>query len=197
MFGPSVNNGFRVPGKSTEAIRRHAMHVRSVFEIPVDAGFFPMGDFMEAWIDYGIIYDIAEPQGLPVGVEACCVPERGLILFSESTYQKACQDNPRARFTVVHELGHLALSHTRTFHREYSPGLEIRVFEDSEWQANQFSAEFLMPLEDILCKGLTTQEQIMMEYQVSATAATRRLHQIQKLQAKRGKGFQARQRSKP
>ncbi len=198
MFGPSVTNGFRVPPRRTADIRRHATHVRRLFGLPLEQGFFPMGPFIESWTEWGITYDIASAGDLPPGVEACCLPEKGVILLSERTYDMACRDNPRARFTVIHELGHLALSHARAFHRETAAPGAIKPYEDSEWQANQFAAEFLMPLADMQRKGLTTTNDVMLEYHVSHAAAQRRVSQLAKMQnGITGKGFGARQRSKP
>lgn len=184
MFGPSVTNGFRVAPKKIADIRSHAMHVRKVCSIEVDVPFFPMATFIESWTLFGITVDIVESDALPPGVEAACMPEKLLIQFTERTYQMACQDHPRGRFTAVHELGHLALSHTRSFHREApSPGKKIQAYEDSEWQANTFAAEFLMPLADISKNDLGTVSQLMMRYQVSEAAASMRLRQLRKQKA--------------
>lgn len=177
MFGPSVSNGFRVPPKSTIAIRAQALKARRVLGV-ADRPFFPMAIFIERLFDLGITVDIVEDDELPLGVEACCAPESAVIMLSHETYRRAAADDGRGRFTVIHELGHLTLSHTRTFHRESQR--RIQVFEDSEWQANTFAAEFLMPLDDIQKKGLRNPEQIMMEYQVSAQAAEVRIRKLQK-----------------
>ena len=174
MFGPSVKQGFRVPPKTTLAIRAHALRVRKL--LGVDKPFFKMGLFMEGLSDSGIVIDVVEGGALPTGVEACCVPELRMIMLSEETYHFACQDDGRARFTVIHELGHLVLAHARTFHRD--TGRRIEAYEDSEWQANTFAAEFLMPVNDIQERGLRTPQQLMLEYQVSAMAAEVRVRKL-------------------
>lgn len=176
MFGPSVTSGFRVPPKKITGIRAHAKNVRAVFGL-VDLPFFPMASFIESLHSCGITYHVGEEDDLPVGVEACCLPERGQIIFTGKTYDLACQDDPRARFTVAHELGHFALSHARSFHRE-SPTRRVQSFEDSEWQANTFAAEFLMPLDDIRKEGLRNPAQLMARYQVSWTAAETRIRKL-------------------
>ena len=180
MFGPSVTHGFRVEPRSVLDIRRHATHVRKVFGITPNTTFFPMAEFIESWIDWGITYDIVDSTELPIGVEACCFPEKAIVQLTLHTYESACLDNPRARFTVIHELGHLALSHTRTFHRESNQGLEIKAFEDSEWQANTFAAEFLMPADDIRRRGLRTAGELILEYHVSDMAAQKRIKLLHK-----------------
>lgn len=180
MFGPSVTRGFRVAPRSILDIRKHAIHVRQTFGMSPSAGFFRMEDFIESWTDWGITYDIVEADGLPPGVEACCVPEQGIILLSQETYDGACDDYPRARFTVIHELGHLALSHTRAFHRERPETQDIKAFEDSEWQANTFAAEFLMPVGDIQQRRLRTPAELVERYQVSNPAAAKRVRDLTK-----------------
>lgn len=176
MFGPSVTSGFRVPPKKITGIRAHARNVRTVFGL-ANTPFFPMAEFIENLHSCGITYHVGEDGDLPIGVEACCLPERGQIIFTGKTYDLACHDDPRARFTVVHELGHFALSHARSFHRE-TPTRSIQPFEDSEWQANTFAAEFLMPLEDIQQEGLRTPAQLMTRYQVSWAAADTRIRKL-------------------
>lgn len=177
MFGQSAGLGYRVAPRNIIGIREHALIVRKML-VHKEAPFFKMEPFIEHLHDYGIVYDVVDADELPVGIEACCVPEHRLITFSANTYKKACEDDPRARFTVIHELGHILLAHTRTFNREN--GKEIQVYEDSEWQANQFAAEFLMPLSNIVEKGHTTADELILAYQVSSPAAERRISQLGK-----------------
>jgi len=177
MFGPSSGMGYRVPKSSIAKIRTHALAVRQKL-IARDAPFFRMAPFIEGLFEYGITCDVVDDAELPFGIEACCVPERLLITFSNITYEKACSDDPRARFTVIHELGHILLAHTRTFNRE--DGKKIEAFEDSEWQANQFAAEFLMPLTHMSANGYTTTDELILNYQVSHPAAERRITQLSK-----------------
>lgn len=179
MFGPGVTQGYRVTPQSTASIRAHAQKVRAQL-VPRNAPFFPMAPFIEDLFQWSIVVDVVESDVLPHGVEACCMPEKLLIMLSNGVYWAACQDEPRARFTLVHELGHLVLMHTRTFHRESQSAGQIDAYEDSEWQANTFAAEFLMPLNDIRQRGLTTAAQLQLAYQVSPQAATTRINKLNK-----------------
>jgi hypothetical protein len=144
MFGPSSGNGYRVAPRKISGIRTRALAARQLL-VRKNSPFFEMAPFIERFHEYGIVYDVVDASDLPRGIEACCLPEQRLISLSAETYQKACGDDPRARFTIIHELGHILLAHTRTFHRDSNE--TIAAFEDSEWQANQFAAEFLMPLD--------------------------------------------------
>lgn len=77
------------------------------------------------------------------------------VVLAEATYDRLEEDEPRARFSLAHELGH-AIVHARKLRemREIPhdvPALrkgEVprhRYFEDSEWQADAFGAALLMP----------------------------------------------------
>lgn len=177
MFGPSVRNGFRVPPKKIVEIRAHALRARSVFGLSPGT-FFSMGPFLEQLRDFAITLDVVEDDELPSGVEACCIPEQGTLVLNLSTYSAACADEGRSRFTVIHEIGHIALAHARTFHRD--SGGQIAAFEDSEWQANTFAAEFLMPADDLVRRGIFAAPRIMLEYGVSFQAADYRLKALRK-----------------
>ena len=58
--------------------------------------------------------------------------------------------------------------------------MQLKTYEDSEWQANQFAAEFLMPYHTIKNLNLTSVEQIMSHFNVSEAAAYRRFNQLKK-----------------
>lgn len=105
----------------------------------------------------GVIFEVRETSEMPEDVEALTDPDDMTIILSSETYDALCDPaSPkfyRARFTVAHEIGHLflhegiALARGRKDHKH---------FEDSEWQADAFASELLMPTEK--CKGLTAQE---------------------------------------
>lgn len=163
--------GFRVSPLSNNKIREKAMHLRPLLM----AGRQPcdLGTFVEGLERFGITYDIVEDTFLPRGVEATCLPEKRLIYITLSTYQAICKNDERARFTIFHELGHLLLAHSRTFHRDGT--VSFPIYENSEWQADQFAAEILMPLEIIVERGLTEACQLQDAFGVSYQAATYRL----------------------
>ncbi|CAL7888132.1 ImmA/IrrE family metallo-endopeptidase [Fusobacterium necrophorum subsp. funduliforme] len=69
------------------------------------------------------------------------------VYIRESVYIRAAKGNPRDRFTIAHELGHVVLHTGRIVVCRANE--EIKAYENPEWQANQFAAEFLAPLEAI------------------------------------------------
>lgn len=180
MFGDGPLKGFRVNPQSIVNIRCTADNVRQILKIGEKVTQLKMGRFLdELSSNYSIIYDVLESHEMPHhGVEACCIPENLEICIREDVYERACNDEPRARFTIIHEFGHLILGHRRTTNREIVTHLQ--TFEDSEWQANQFAAEFLMPLELIIKHGLRVSEELEEFFNVSSIAATTRVRQLTK-----------------
>jgi Zn-dependent peptidase ImmA (M78 family) len=132
--------------------------------------------FLERLELYGITYDVVEDSFLPYGVEASCIPEKRVIYITTSTFEAVKRNDERARFTIFHELGHLLLAHSRTFHRDATR--EFPVYENSEWQADQFAGEILMPLDVILRKNLTAAWELQEEFGVSFQAASYRLAKL-------------------
>jgi hypothetical protein len=117
--------------------------------------------------------------------EAYSRPELAEIYLPNATYLKACNSDPRAVFTLYHELGHIIFQHNMVLHRTNTT--EIKPYEDSEWQADQFSAEMCMPYEIIQEKKLNSAEAIKSEFGVSDAAAQRRYSQIEKQMQKKQK----------
>ena len=110
--------GYMVAPLSTEAIRKHANNVRDVLCLPDE--FVDLGIFLESLVNYAITLDVIDDVDMPgfsLHSEACCIPETATIYLTSETYTKACFNDPRTRFTVFHELGHLVLCHTRKLHR--------------------------------------------------------------------------------
>lgn len=96
----------------------------------------------------------------------------GKIYIKESVYCDLKTPYSRSNFTIAHELGHFYLHHISGFvlPRTTKPD---KVYLNPEWQADQFAAEFLMPLEGI--KDLSSDE-IMDKYNVSRQAAETRIN---------------------
>jgi len=172
----AYQNGFYVPPKSVEAIRSAAERLRPIL---VPDGAPDLENFVQSLEEqFGISYDVVEDHLLPPGVEALCLPERPEIVFSATAYDGVIRNDGRARFTVFHELGHLLLLHSRTFHRGLTGQPEL--FENSEWQADQFAAEMLMPLSVIRSRNLSEAGELQREFKVSYSAASKRLKQLKR-----------------
>ena len=102
------------------------------------------------------------------------------IRLREDVYSKACAGQPRARFTAAHEIGHWALHSNLNMTMARNTGAATPAYKCSEWQANQFAAEILMPFE--FFKSTDTVDLIMKRHGVSQQAATKRMRDFQKQQ---------------
>lgn len=168
--------GYEVAPLSIMAIRSEADRVRKVLRIENDPA--PnLCAFLEGLVNFGITVDVRDDAHKELGaVEALTVPEQLLIVLTEATYAKAIQNDSRTRFTIFHELGHLVLSHSKTLHR--SGPENVKPFQDSEWQADQFAAEITMPIELIKRHQLNSAIAIQELFEVSAGAAETRYSKL-------------------
>ncbi|MDR0726946.1 MAG: ImmA/IrrE family metallo-endopeptidase [Rickettsiales bacterium] len=100
-----------------------------------------------------------------------------VIKIKEYVYEEACKGGGHARFTLAHELGHLFLKHEFSGNFAMMPGQKIPAYIDSEWQADLFAAELLMPKE--LVEGKDASD-IARECGVSYTAAKIRKERLER-----------------
>jgi hypothetical protein len=179
MIGEGPLGGFRVASRSILDIRASADNVRRILNIgdnPQDIDFGLLLDCLS--VKYGIHYDVLERDEMPhEDVEACWDPDNMTIHIRSDVFVRACQNDPRACFTIMHELGHALLGHRRTINRS---GIQrdVKTYEDSEWQANQFAAEMLMPLDAMKTKKINTPLKIENHFNVSQLAALKRVKQL-------------------
>lgn len=177
IAGHGPRQGFKVPGRKIVDIRLAAARVRALFGISGCA--FNAERTLEALSTFGVTLDVVEDDDpeLPRGVEACWVPDSVTLIVKASVYRAACRREPRALFTIAHEIGHLALAHRRAaFSRGVATTCEI--WEDSEWQANTFAAEFLMPIDLLKQAKVASATQIEAMFGVSAQAAETRFNKL-------------------
>ena len=91
------------------------------------------------------------------------------IYLREDVYEDLEKDDTRAAFTLAHEFGHYILHAKASFDKKMREGLPRYV--SSEWQANVFAADFLMP-PHLLNKIMSPQD-ISKIFGVSLKAATK------------------------
>ena len=143
-------SGFKVKGRSRNEIRREAlktkdailtmMHKTSMSDVSA-------GDLFEQLSKFGIEYQIIEDnsEDIKLGVPAAMIGSN--LIIRDSTYAGIVNGNPRDIFTLHHEIGHYILKHERELNRGQIGKHEF--YEDSEWQANAFASEILMPIDEI------------------------------------------------
>jgi Zn-dependent peptidase ImmA (M78 family) len=115
------------------------------------------------------------------------------ITVRESVYQACLRGEARARMTLAHELGHIALGHSGTRHRQ-NIGLGTRNEQREEAEAWHFARVFLAPtFMAVTCK---TADEIRMRFGLSGDAADIRFGQLAEL-AKQGTPPSERWKSTP
>ncbi len=139
-------NIYKAAPLSRRSIREYVNHIRAVTGTK-DVLFFPIVGFLELVLPQlveGFYYEICAKDEMP---NKCgeTFPAENKICIREDIYEKALCDDPFARFSIAHEIGHLLLhdvgsiSLCRLEHDE-----KLKPFEDPEWQADCFGGELLM-----------------------------------------------------
>lgn len=151
-----MNKGYAAPPLSTCKIRERAMGLRRL--LGLGFGKVDMIDLMEKQftkLDPEFSYDISNEEYMyQKNYEAHYKPDGTTIVIREDVYITATNEDSnslRHQFTFAHEFGHYLL------HRGLSPVLPRgkgssahKRYEDTEWQANTFAREFLMPFDSVV-----------------------------------------------
>lgn len=172
--------GHRVRPLSVQAIRDKASQIRQVLSV---VGAPPNGA-----IDVVAVTDIYLPKlmddfsldivadGSMGADHARTYPDKNLVQVQGSVYEGARHGHGRDRFTLAHELGHLFLHRGVTAFARAAASSTHKPYEDSEWQADAFAAEFLMPFKEIL--QCSSASEIPYLYGVSSQAAEVRFKKV-------------------
>ena len=169
--------GRKVPPASTHSIRNVANEIRKLFGLSfqkIDMIRFVEFVLPEALSDFH--YQIL-PENEMGEDEARTYPDKSFMEIREDVYLAATNGDRRAQFTLAHELGHLILHSGIDKQLSFArSGTEHKIYEDSEWQADTFASEFLMPFDAaVKCKNA---EEIYDEFGVSISAAEVRFRKI-------------------
>lgn len=92
--------------------------------------------------------------------------------------------NPRARWTIAHEIGHAARGHKRTRHRNVSGRAIDRIsapIRRDEAEAHRFAAALLAPSHLIYNPIEITVEDLASRFNISHTAAKRRKPELERM----------------
>jgi hypothetical protein len=151
--------GVKVPATNRAAVRELTADLRRHFGL-VDP-YLDVVRFIEHKLAAGVgLVFAVQPRSVLGDDEGRTYPDRRRLELRDDVYMALRAGDPRARFTAMHEAGHLLLH----------PGIPLRrtaavathaAFEDSEWQADCFAAEILMPVEHMM----------LMPYRTAAYAA--------------------------
>ncbi|MBO6696911.1 MAG: ImmA/IrrE family metallo-endopeptidase [Maricaulis sp.] len=171
---------YRAPATSWSRIATAAWDLRVGFGLDATP-FFPVMPFLEQVLSdkMELVELVVKPDEECGGAEGLTCPAGQMIVLPESTYRNATENVPRARFTVAHELGHLAL-HSNVQLARANPDAIIKPFENSETQADRYAAELLMPYQHF--NPNETVETIAAKFGVSQEAARIRHNEWRKKQ---------------
>jgi Zn-dependent peptidase ImmA (M78 family) len=162
-----MNDGSKARPRSKKDIRREVENLKRKLNISINDKT-DVAKVLDDMTDLGYEYEIVVDGELDDAVYAITEINRmsiETIKIKESVYLRAVEGSARDRFTIIHEVGHAVMHSERIYHRR---GDEIKVYEQPEWQANQFAAEFLMPTKGII--GIDA-DGIKKKYNVSKSAA--------------------------
>jgi Zn-dependent peptidase ImmA (M78 family) len=118
--------------------------------------------------------------------EAAFDADRRILLIRESVFCAANRQisEPRARWTIAHEIGHMALGHKGTRHRNVS-GRTIdkisRPIRTEEAQAHRFAAAFLAPGHLVNAPLDTPSTEIATFFNISNSAAEIRKPELERM----------------
>lgn len=136
--------GIRVKPRSINVIRDVALATRAMCN--EDDPFFDIIRVLEDVLTpVGLLLDVVDDADLG-DEEARTYPDSSVICVRESVYNGAVKGVGRDRFTLCHELGHLFM-HDDVPHSRVMENQNHKIYEDSEWQADTFAAEVMMPLD--------------------------------------------------
>lgn len=149
MLGESgPPRGSKVPPRSRAKIREVVAALRALLGERGSQVDVPRLIEHKLFEHFGVVLAVKEADELGAD-EGRSYPDKMRLELRSDVYDALVQRDPRARFTAMHEVAHLFL-HQGIPLRRTSGSAMHRHFEDSEWQADAFAAEFLMPVEHVL-----------------------------------------------
>lgn len=169
---------FQVPPRSKRNIATEAAFVRAA--AGAAGPYFPLVDFIEKHLP--LLWDhftfVVQEYSEMRGAHGLTFPEESEIWLREDVYDGVLEGRGRDRFTLAHELGHLLMHGNVGLARVPRPSVELKHYENSEWQANTFAGALLVP--DEIAISLGDPRLIAEQCGVSVEAATVRLKQVKR-----------------
>lgn len=144
MSGYSI----KVPASSRKQIRQAAEITRLVLEKihGNESLYLPIVEMLEfdlPKIDPDYSFEVWSKNRMQSNHGLTITSEKTIIL-REDVYERALEGHGRDRMTAAHELGHYIL-HSNVDITFARADAQLKSYEDSEWQANCFGGEILVP----------------------------------------------------
>ncbi|HVI27442.1 ImmA/IrrE family metallo-endopeptidase [Hansschlegelia sp.] len=114
--------------------------------------------------------------------EAAWDASKSILMMRHDVFGRMNSNEPRARFTISHELGHFWLKHSGIRNRSITPSIAERLVSQirrEEREAMRFAPAFLAPAH--LIDPFASIEEIMETFLLSKEAATIRSQELQRL----------------
>lgn len=108
------------------------------------------------------------------------IAEERVIVIRDSVQLGAQAEEPRARFTIVHELAHALLRHPTRNRRASGTFQHGRNVEQDEANADALALAILAPMHLIIAHNLTSAKEIASEFGITLWHAEQRLIRLQK-----------------
>ncbi len=160
--------GIVVPARSKDNIAGNAALMRSFLQLEKKP-YFPVVDVYEALdlmyedarFEVREMHEMGEDHGRTY-------PDKNVIYIREDVYERAYAGEPRDRFTMCHELGHLMM-HRGVALSRIDPRQPPKIYRNSEWQADTFASYLMMPKD--LVANYSTWISVAADFGVSNEAA--------------------------
>lgn len=165
-----IRPGSRVAPRSSAVIESVAMQFREYVKLN-DRVEFPIVAVAELLIGEG--FEVVDEEDMGAD-EGRSYPDLGKMLIRRDVYDAAVDGDARSRFTMAHEMGHMVM-HVGASYARNNSGAVMQIYENSEWQADEFAGNLLAPLHII--RGWTA-TQISEHCKISLPAAMIRLKKV-------------------
>lgn len=171
------DKGFKVPPLSRNQIIQSTRVARLLNKEAIRPnGYLDVHKILENYGLYHIVSDEECPGRLAY------TNSDGWIIMQESVYVGICEGRGRDINTFCHELGHAVL-HKGLIGMAREVDEATKVYENSEWQANEWAGNFLVPPELLYQDTLIamSEEGMARKYGVSLECIRVRLLNLKKL----------------
>lgn len=182
------DHAFRVPPRGRKGLQTDALFIRNALKITT--AFFPLIEVIEHVLPRlmpEFILDVREMNEMKReygnGTLAMTTPTSVRLELRDDVYEELHRHDGRARFTVAHELGHMFLHRSETGFARFDRSARMPLYESSEWQADRFAAELLMPLS--FATACSSAVEIKTMFGVSMQSAEIRWTEVDEERAKR------------
>ena len=141
-----TRNNYIVPPRSREEIRAFALQLRK--HVDIKEGRFPIIGFIEMILpqlnpSFELIVADRTEMGDNLGLT---YPDQHKIFLREDVYDNACDGKGFDRMTAAHEVAHYLLHSSELIGFARSTAdKDVERYRTSEWQANCFAGELLIP----------------------------------------------------